>query len=135
MDEGEIGHHHAKRLGLIHTAENLPADSLQFVGDLVCQREYERGVDTLKRNVQPRAIVERKNLRLCRLALEIHDDALSQGVLVPDLQYSKKLAEMSLRKLGIDGESNLGTLLCGSNDSTFRSGCRLLRRGHISLLS
>jgi hypothetical protein len=34
MDEGEIGHHHAKCLGPIHTAKNLSANSFQFIGDL-----------------------------------------------------------------------------------------------------
>jgi hypothetical protein len=56
IDGCEVGHHHAKRLGLIHTAENLPADSLQLIGNLVGQREDERGVNALKRNVQPRAL-------------------------------------------------------------------------------
>ena len=35
MNEGEVGHHHAKRLGLVHPAENLPAHSLQLVGNIV----------------------------------------------------------------------------------------------------
>jgi hypothetical protein len=34
MDEGKIGHHHAKCLGPIHAAENLSTDSFQFIGDL-----------------------------------------------------------------------------------------------------
>jgi hypothetical protein len=34
MDEGKIGYHHTKCLGPIHPAENLSADSFQFIGDL-----------------------------------------------------------------------------------------------------
>src|ERR1035441_8555702 len=117
MDEGEIGHHYAKRLGLIHAAENLPAHSLQLIRNLVGQREDERGVDTLKWNVQPRAVIERQNLRLSGLGLKVHDDMLSEGVLSPDFEHSKKLGEMGLGEFGIDGEPDLSTLLCGSNDS------------------
>jgi len=71
MDGCEIGHHHAKSLGLIHSAENLSANSLQLIGNLVGQGEDEGGVDTLKRYVQPRAVIECENLRLCRLGLEV----------------------------------------------------------------
>jgi len=35
MDEGKIGHRHAKYLGPIHSAENLSSDPLQFIGYLV----------------------------------------------------------------------------------------------------
>jgi len=38
MNEGEIGYHHAKCLGPIHTAKNLSANSLQFIGNLEGQR-------------------------------------------------------------------------------------------------
>ena len=96
MDGGEVGHHHAKRLGLIHAAENLSADPFQFVGNLMGQWEDEGCVNTLKRNVQPRAVIERHNLRLCRLGFEIHDDVLGQGVLSADFQHGKKLVEISL---------------------------------------
>jgi hypothetical protein len=51
MDGSEIGHHHAKCLGFIHAAENLSANSFQFIGNLVGQREDERSVDALERNV------------------------------------------------------------------------------------
>jgi hypothetical protein len=91
MDERKIGHHHAKRLGLIYAAENLPAHSLQFIRNLVGQREDERGVDTLKWNVQPRAVIERKNLLLSSLGPKIHDDVLGESVLFPDSQHGKKL--------------------------------------------
>jgi hypothetical protein len=91
MDGCEVCHHHAKCLGLIHAAEDLSADSLQLIGNLVGQWEDEGSIDTLERNVQPRAVVERQNLRLCRLGFEIHDDVLGQGVLIADLQYGKKV--------------------------------------------
>ena len=134
MNGCEVGYHHAKCLGLIHAAENLPADSLQLIGNLVSQREDERGVDTLKRNVQPRAVVERKYLCLCGLSFEIHDDVFSQGVLVADFQYSKKLIEMALGEFRIDGEPDLSPLVCGSNDSALRSGYSLLCSKHMIYL-
>ncbi len=81
MDEGKIGHHHAKCLGPIHSAENLSANSFQFIGDLERQRKYESGVDTLKWNVQPLVVVERNKLRLSGLGFETHDDVFSQGIL------------------------------------------------------
>jgi hypothetical protein len=96
MNEGEIGHHHAKCLGPIHPAENLSADSFQFIGNLERQGKHECGVDTLKWNVQPLVVVERNKLRLSGLALETHDDVLSQGVLSADFEHSEKLAEMAL---------------------------------------
>ncbi len=90
----EVGHHHTKCLGLIYAAENLPADSLQLIGDLVGQRKDERSVDTLKWNVQPRAVIKRQNLRLCRLGFEAYDDVLGQGILLADFKHGKKLVEM-----------------------------------------
>jgi hypothetical protein len=51
VDGCKIGHHHAECLGPIHSAENLSADSFQFIGDFKRQRKYESGVDTLKWNV------------------------------------------------------------------------------------
>ena len=135
MDEGEIGHHHAKRLGLIHAAEDLPAHSLQFIGNFVGQREDERGVDTLKWNVKPRAVIERQNLRLSSLGPKIHDDVLGESVLFPDSQHGKKLGEISLGEFGIDGEPDLSTLLYGSNDPALRSGCGFLWRGHLFFFS
>jgi hypothetical protein len=135
MDEGEIGHHQAKCLGPIHPAENLSANSLQFIGDLEGQREYESGVDTLKWNVQPLVVVECNKLRLSGLALETHDDVLSEGVLSPDFEHGKKLVEMALGKFGIDGQPELSALLCGRDDPALRSGCGLLRGRHmVSLL-
>jgi hypothetical protein len=135
MDEGEIGHHHAKCLGPIHTAKNLSANSFQFIGNLESQRKYERGVDTLKWNIQPLVVVERNKLRLSGLALETHDDVLSQGVLSPDLEHGEKLAEMALGEFGIDGKPKLSALLCGRNDSSLWTGYGLLRNGHmVSLL-
>jgi hypothetical protein len=98
MDKGEIGHHHAKCLGPIHSAENLSANSIQLIGDFVCQWKHECGVDTLKWNVQPLIVVERKKLRLRGLGFETHDNVFSQGVLVPDFQHCKKLAKMALGK-------------------------------------
>ena len=135
MDEGEIGHHHAKCLGPIHSAENLPAYSLQFIGYLVRQWKHECGVNALKWNIQPRAVVEPNKLRLSRLALETHDDVFSEGVLSPDFQHGKELIEMALGESGIDGEPELSALLCGSNDSALRSGCGFLRSGHVVSLS
>jgi hypothetical protein len=135
MNEGEIGHHHAKCLGPIHTAKNLSANSFQFIGDLKRQRKYERGVDTLKWNVQPLVVVERNKLRLSGLALETHDDVFGQGVLSADFEHSKKLAEMALGEFGIDGEPELRARLCGRNDFALRPAYGLLRNGHmVSLL-
>jgi hypothetical protein len=57
---------------------------------------------------------------------------LGKGILVADFQYGKKLGEMGLGEFGIDGEPDLSTLLCGSNDSAFRSDCCLLRSGHVA---
>jgi hypothetical protein len=131
MDEGKIGHHHAKCLGPIYSAENLSANSFQFIGNLERQRKYERSVDTLKWNVQPLVIVEGKKLRLCGLGFETHDDVFSQGVLSPDFQHREKLVEMALGEFGIDGEPELSARLCGSNDSALRSGGGLLRSGHM----
>ena len=39
MDEGKIGHHHAKCLGPIHAAENLSANSFELISDLESQRK------------------------------------------------------------------------------------------------
>jgi len=130
MDCREVGHHHAKCLRLVNTTKNLPADSLQLINNLVGQREDERRVDTLKRNVQPWAVIERQNLRLCRLGFEIHDDVFGQGVFVADFQHSKKLVEVCLCELGIDREPDLRPLLCGSDDSALRAGCGLRLRCH-----
>jgi hypothetical protein len=122
MDEGEICHHHAKCLGPIDSAENLAANSIQLIGYLVCQRKHESGVDTLKWNVQPLVVVEREKLRLSGLGFETHDDVFSEGVLSPDFEYSKKLAEMALGESGIDGQPELSARLCRSNDSALLSG-------------
>jgi len=135
MDKGKIGDHHAKGLGPIHPAENLPANSFQFVGNIEGQRKHESGVDTLKWNVQPLVVIERNKLRLSGLAFETHDDVFSQGILSPDFEHGKKLVEMALGKFGINSEPELSPLLCGRNDSALRSGCGLLRRGHMLSLS
>jgi hypothetical protein len=126
MDEGKIGHHHAKCLGPIHSAENLSSNPLQLIGYLVRQRKHECGVDTLKWNVQPLVVIEGKKLRLRRLRFETHDDVFRKGVLSPDSEHGKKLAEMALGESGIDGQPELSARLCGSNDSALRSGCGLL---------
>jgi len=131
MNEGEIGHHHAKCLGPIHTAKNLSANSLQFIGNLEGQKKYERGVDTLKWNVQPLVVVERNKLRLSGLGFETHDDVFGQGVLSADFEHGKKLAEMALGEFGIDGEPELSARLCGRNDFALRSGCGLFSSGHV----
>jgi len=89
MNEGEMGHHNAKRFGIVHPAENLTAHSLQFVGNIVGQRKHERRVDALKRNVQPRAVIESHKLRLRSLGFEIHDNVLCESVLSPDFEHSK----------------------------------------------
>jgi hypothetical protein len=104
MDECKVGHHHAKCLGPIHPAENLPANPFQFIGDLERQRKYESGVDTLKWNVQPLVVIERYKLRLRGLGFETHDDVFSQSVLSPDFEHGKKLVEMALGEFGIHGE-------------------------------
>ena len=131
MDEGKIGHHHAECLGPIYSAENFAANSIQFIGYLVCQWEYERGVNALKWNVQPRAVIERNKLRLRGLGFEIHDDVFREGVLSPDFEHSEKLAEMALGEFGIDGEPELSARLHGSNNSAFRSGSGFLHSGHV----
>jgi hypothetical protein len=127
----KIGHYHAKCLGPIYSAENLAANSIQFIGYLVCQWEYERGVNALKWNVQPRAVIERNKLCLRGLGFEIHDDVFRESVLSTDFEHSEKLAEMALGEFGIDGEPELSARLCGSNDSALRSRCDLLRGGHV----
>ena len=131
MDKGEIGHHHAKCLGPIYSAENLSANSFQLIGYFVGQRKNECGVNALERNVQPLVVVERKELRLSGLALETHDDVFREGVLSPDFQHSKELVEMALGESGIDSKPKLSALLCGSNDFALRFGRGLGRRSHI----
>jgi hypothetical protein len=131
MREGKKGHHHAKCLRPIHSAENLSSDPLQFIGYLVRQRKHECGVDTLKWNVQPLVVVERKQLRLHGLGFEMHDDVFGEGVLSPDFEHGKELIEMPHGESGIDGKPELSALLCGRNDSALRScGC-LLRSYHV----
>jgi hypothetical protein len=127
----KIGHHHAECLGPIYSAENLAANSIQFIGYFMGQWEYERGVNALKWNVQPRAVIERNKMCLRGLGFEIHDDVFREGVLSPDFQYGKQLAEMALGELGIDGEPELSACLHGSNDSALRSGWGILRSGHV----
>jgi hypothetical protein len=131
MDEGEIGHHYAKCLGPIHSAENLPANSFQLICNLERQRKNESGVNALKWNVQPLVVIEGKKLRLRGLRFETHDDVFRKSVLSPDFEHGKKLAEMALGEFGIDGEPELSPLLCGRNDSALRSGCGLRLRGHV----
>jgi Zn ribbon nucleic-acid-binding protein len=104
VDGCKIGHHHAKCLGPIDSAENLAANSFQFIGDLKRQRKYERSVYALKWNVQPRAVIERNKLCLRSLGFEIHDDVFREGVLSADFEHSEKLAEMALGEFGIDSE-------------------------------
>jgi hypothetical protein len=122
VDGCKIGHHHAKCLGPVYSAENLPANSIQFIGYLVRQWEYERGVNALKWNVQPGAVVERNKLCLRGLGFEIHDDVFREGVLPADFEHSEKLAEMALGEFGIDGKPELSARLHGSNNSALRSG-------------
>ena len=131
MNGCKVGHHHTKRLGPIYSAENFAANSIQFIGYLVRQWEYERGVDALKWNVQPRAVIERNKMCLRGLGFEIHDDVFGEGVLSADFEHSEKLAEMALGEFGIDGEPELGARLHGSNDSALRSGSGFLRSGHV----
>ena len=71
MDEGQIGHHHAKCIRAIDAPKNLSSNPLQFTRDLVGQREHECGVDTLKWNVQPLVVIERNELRLRGFGFEI----------------------------------------------------------------
>ena len=134
MDEGKIGHHHAKCLGPIDSAENLSSNPLQFIGYLVRQWEHECGVDGLERNVQPLVVIERNELRLRRLSFETHDDVFSEGILFPDFQHSEELIEIALGESGIYRKPKLSALLCGRNDSALRSRCGLLRNGHVGSL-
>jgi hypothetical protein len=122
-------------LGFVHASKNFPADSFQFIGNLVGQWEDERCVNALKRNVQPRAVIKRLNLRLSGLGFEIHDDVLGQGILVADFQNGKKLAEIGFGEFEIHREPDLSPLLCGCNDSALRAGSRLLLRGHVVFFS
>ena len=135
MDEGIVGHHHAECFGPIHSAEDLSADSIQFIGYLVCQWEYERGVNALKWNVQPRAVIERNKLCLRGLGFEIHDDMFREGVLSADFEHSEKLAEMALGEFGINCEPELSARLHGRNDFALRSGSGFLCSGHVISLS
>ncbi|MGD0097747.1 MAG: hypothetical protein ABSB60_14750, partial [Terracidiphilus sp.] len=114
--------HHAKCLGPIHAAENLAANSIQFIGYLVRQWEYECGVNALNWDVQPRAVIERNKMCLRGLGFEIHDDVFSKGVLSADFEHGEKLAEMALGEFGIDGEPELSARLHRRNDSSLRSG-------------
>ncbi|MGD0941564.1 MAG: hypothetical protein ABR905_17845 [Terracidiphilus sp.] len=132
MNGGKVGDHYAKCFGAIHAAENLAAHSLQFIGNVIGQRKHKRRVDRLKWDSQPRAVLERNQLRLSCLGLEIHDDVLGQGVLVADFQDGKKLSEKGFGEFGIDGEPDLSALFSGSNDSALRADCCLLRRGHVA---
>jgi hypothetical protein len=131
VDGCKVGHHHAKCLGPIYSAENLPANSIQFIGDLVRQWEYERGVYALKWNVQPRSVIERNKLHLRGLGFEIHDDVFREGVLSADFEDSEKLAEMALGKFGINCEPELSARLCGRNDFALRSRSSFLCSGHV----
>jgi hypothetical protein len=131
VDGCKIGHHHAKCLGPIYSAENLAANPIQLIGYLVCQWEYERGVNALKWNVQPWAVIERNKPCLRGLGFEIHDDVFREGVLSADFEHSEKLAEMALGEFGIDGEPKLSARLYGSNNSALRSGGGLFRSGHV----
>jgi hypothetical protein len=135
MDKGEIGHHHAKCLGPIYSAENLAANSIQLIGNLASQRINECGVNTLKWNVQPRAVIKRNKLCLSGLGFEAHDDVFREGVLSPDFQHSKKLAEMALGDSVIDSTPKLSALLYGRNDSALWSCCGLVCSGHVVPLS
>jgi hypothetical protein len=101
----------------------------------VGQWKYECDVDALKWNVQPWAVIERNKLPLRGLGFEIHDDVFREGVLSPDFQHGKKLAEMALGVFGINGQPELSALLCGRNDPAPRTCCGLLRRGHVVSLS
>jgi hypothetical protein len=71
-------------------------------------------------------------LRLSGLGLEIHDNVLSESVFVTDLQHGKQLGEMCLGEFGIDGETDLGSLLCGSNDPALSPGYSFLCSGHVA---
>jgi hypothetical protein len=131
VDGCKIGHHHAKCLGPIYAAENLAANSVQFISYLVRQWEYERCVNALKWNVQPRAVIERNKLCLRGLGFEVHDDVFGESVLSADFEHGEKLAEMALGEFGIDGEPELSARLHGSNNSALRSSSGFLRSGHM----
>ena len=133
MHEGKIGHHHAKCLGPIDSAENLSSNPLKFIGYLVRQRENKSGVDSLERNVQPLVVIERDKLPLRGLGFETHDDVFSEGVLLPDFEHGKELIEVALGESRIDSKPKLSALLCGRNYSALRSRCGLLRGGHVIL--
>jgi hypothetical protein len=131
VDEGKIGHHHAECLGAIHAAEDLSANKIQLIGNLVGQRKDESGVNALKWDVQPLVVVKGNKLRLSGLGFETHDNVFSEGVLSPDFEHGEKLAEMALGEFRINGQPELSALLCGRNDPALRSGCGLLRGGHL----
>src|SRR5208337_864772 len=102
----------------IPSPKNLASNSLQFVSDLVGQWENERGVDTLKGNVQPRSVVERTNLSLGGFAPEVHDDVLRESVLFANSEYGKELIEVCLRKPGVYREAELYPFFKRSDNSS-----------------
>jgi hypothetical protein len=134
MNESKIGHHHAKCLRPIHSAENLSSDPLQFIGYLVRQRKHECRVNSLKWNIQPLIVIEGKKLSLSSLAFKTHDDVFCEGILLPDFERGEELIEMGLGESGIDGKPELSALLCGRNDSALRSCGGLLPSGHVVYL-
>jgi hypothetical protein len=111
VDEGKIGHDHAKCFGVIDSSENLSSDSIEFVDNLVGQRNYERGVDCPSWNVQPLVPIKIMKSCLSGLGFEIHDEVLGEGVPSSYLEHGKELLEIVLGKTGIDCEPNLNPFL------------------------
>jgi hypothetical protein len=120
MDEGKIGHDHAKCFGVIDSSENLSSDSVQFVANLVRQRKYESSVDFRKWNILPLILVKRLKSCLSGLGFEIHDDVLGDGVPLLDLEYGNESVEIVLGEPGIDCEPYLSPLPFWRDDSAFR---------------
>jgi hypothetical protein len=135
VDEGKIGHDHAKCFGVIDSSENLSSDSIEFVDNLVGQRNYERGVDCPSWNVQPLVPIKIMKSCLSGLGFEIHDEVLGEGVPSSYLEQGKELLEIVLGKPGIDCEPNLNPFPYGGDNSGLQPilGCILSGHTDVSL--
>ena len=130
MDEGKIGHDHAKCFGVSDSSEDLCSDSIQFVENFVRQRSDDSGVDSLKWNVPPLIFVKILKFCLSGLGFETHDDVLGEGVPSPDLKYGKESFEIALGEPGIDCEPDLKPLRFGGDDSVLQRIFNCILSGH-----
>jgi hypothetical protein len=130
MDEGKISHDHAKCFGVIDSSESLTSDSIEFVENLVGQRNYERCVDWPTWNIHPLVLVKRMKSGLSGLGFETHDKVLGQGILSSNLEHGKELLEEVLGKPGIDCEPDLTPLCFGGDDSVLQRIFNCVLSGH-----